>query len=81
MSPPEGAVEITEAEYEAGSAAVVAGTEARREAESVALLDGRRADHDALIEAGLPAATAARLSGHVVKEPEPAATGRRTKAR
>jgi hypothetical protein len=62
--PPAGAVEISQAEYEAGVAAVAAHNDAHladlRDADRQTAL----ADYQALIAAGIPEETARRLSGY-----------------
>lgn len=63
-TPPDGAAVITQAEYEQDSAAIVAGytqLDEQREAEQQA---DAHDDYDALLAAGIPEATAQRLSGY-----------------
>lgn len=69
VAPPEGAVEISEAEYNDGVAAVEAANAEREAQERAAEQERCRADYEALIAAGVPPETAARMSGY-----EPPAT-------
>ncbi|MFC8466017.1 hypothetical protein [Streptomyces sp. NPDC057250] len=64
--PPEGAEEVTQVEYLAGTAAVgviVEGHRAERATEEAAQ---KLADYTALTLLGLPVATALRMTGHVL---------------
>ncbi|WP_406501609.1 hypothetical protein OHA04_27745 [Streptomyces sp. NBC_01590] len=63
-TPPEGAVEITEAEYNEGVAAIEAANAAKVAEEEAAAQERARLDYEALIAAGIPPETAARMSGY-----------------
>ncbi|MFE6494838.1 hypothetical protein [Streptomyces sp. NPDC057748] len=72
--PPAGAVEITEAEYNAGVAAIEAANAAKvAEEEEAAAQERARLDCEALIAAGIPPETAARMSGY--NPPHPTVDG------
>ncbi|WP_331723360.1 hypothetical protein [Streptomyces atratus] len=62
--PPAGAVEITEAEYTEGVAAIEAANAAKVAEEEAAAQERARLDYEALIAAGIPPETAARMSGY-----------------
>lgn len=61
---PEGATELTEEEYGAELADVEAARQEHAEELVAADEANQRADYDALIAAGVPEATASRLSGY-----------------
>ncbi|MFJ8852381.1 hypothetical protein [Streptomyces sp. NPDC102437] len=61
---PEGAVAITEADYNEGVAAVEAANAEREAQERAAEQERCRVDYEALIAAGVPPETAARMSGY-----------------
>ncbi|MFE4336078.1 hypothetical protein ACFRQM_44000 [Streptomyces sp. NPDC056831] len=63
---PADAVEITEAEYTEGVAAIEAANAQQAAAEEAAAQERARLDYEALIAAGIPAETAARMSGYQV---------------
>ncbi|MFE4796248.1 hypothetical protein ACFRFL_14295 [Streptomyces sp. NPDC056708] len=65
-TPPEDAVEITEAEYNEGVAAIEAANAQKAAEEEAAAQERARLDYEALIAAGIPAETAARMSGYQV---------------
>ncbi|MFF4179735.1 hypothetical protein [Streptomyces sp. NPDC001750] len=64
VTPPEGAVEITEAEYNSGVAAIEAANAAQVAEQEAAQQEQARQDYEALIAAGIPPETAARMSGY-----------------
>ncbi|WP_326768687.1 hypothetical protein OG978_32855 [Streptomyces sp. NBC_01591] len=64
VAPPDGAVEITEAEYTEGVAAVEAANAALEAEQRAAEQERFRVDYEALIAAGVPPETAARMSGY-----------------
>ncbi|WP_413752613.1 hypothetical protein NRF20_13060 [Streptomyces sp. R-74717] len=64
IEPPEGAVEITEAEYTEGVAAIEAANAQKAAEEEAAAQERARQDYEALIAAGIPPETAARMSGY-----------------
>ncbi|MFD0628522.1 hypothetical protein ACFQ2K_43795 [Streptomyces sanglieri] len=72
MPSPAGAVEITEAEYNEGVAAIEAAN-AAKVAEEAAAQERARMDYEALIAAGIPPETAARMSGY--NPPHPTVDG------
>ncbi|MGW1352849.1 hypothetical protein ACWCQE_26805 [Streptomyces sp. NPDC002409] len=81
ITAPEGAVEITEAEYAEGVAAVEAANAQIVEEQRAAEQEQRRTDYEALVAAGVPPETAARMSGYeppaAAVAPKKAATAKR----
>ncbi|MFE7402110.1 hypothetical protein [Streptomyces sp. NPDC057557] len=69
VTPPEGAVEITEAEYTEGVAAIEAANAQQVAEQEAAEQERARQDYEALIAAGIPAETAARMSGYTPPHP------------
>jgi hypothetical protein len=67
--PPEGAVEITQAEYEAGIAAIEQQRQQDLEATQAAELAAAQDAYNALIAAGIPEATARHLSRYTPPDP------------
>lgn len=66
---PDGAVEVTAAEYETGVAAIREANAAATAEQQAAARQAQQADYDALLAAGIPETTARRLSGYT---PDPA---------
>ncbi|WP_406501814.1 hypothetical protein OHA04_34455 [Streptomyces sp. NBC_01590] len=79
VTPPEGAVEITETEYNEGVAAIEAANAQQAAEQEAAEQERARQDYEALIAAGIPAETAARMSGY--NPPHPAVDGAQEKGR
>ncbi|MEU0059081.1 hypothetical protein [Streptomyces sp. NPDC006334] len=67
---PEGATELTAAQYAAAYALWEQARADRLAADAAARAQAAQADYDALIAAGIPDATAQRLSGHTPPDPE-----------
>jgi hypothetical protein len=65
---PEGAVRITQAEYEQGVAAAVAVRDQAREQRQAAETQSKKGAYDALVAAGIPDAAAQTLSGYVPEQ-------------
>ncbi|MFF2964216.1 hypothetical protein ACFVT1_36235 [Streptomyces sp. NPDC057963] len=78
-APPEDAVEITEAEYNEGVAAIEAANAQQVAEQEAAAQERARQDYEALIAAGIPAETAARMSGYT--PPHPTVGGTQKKGR
>lgn len=68
---PDGATEITKDEYDAALAQIEQDNAAAEAAAEAADMERRRQDYEALLAAGVPDATAQRLSGY---EPDPGAS-------
>lgn len=70
VTPPEGAVEITEEEYRAALAAIEEQIEQERQAQREAEQARIKADYEALRALGVPEETARRLTGYTGPDPE-----------
>ncbi|KPI33253.1 hypothetical protein OV450_1341 [Actinobacteria bacterium OV450] len=70
VHPPDGAVEISPTEYATELAAMQLQTQLRRAAMFAEHEAQKLTDYTALTLLGLPAATAARLTGHVLDDPD-----------
>ncbi|MEU5834456.1 hypothetical protein ABZ820_12400 [Streptomyces diacarni] len=64
VTPPEGAVEISEEEYRAALAAIEEANEQRRQEQEAEAEAQRKADYEALRALGLPEETARRITGY-----------------